>query len=263
MTELQALFLGILQGLTEFLPISSSGHLVLAESFLNLHIKAEDLQGFDVLLHAATALALLLTYHKTWLKLAMSCFKPDHKSRRLLILLIAACIPAGIAGVFLQDYIAESFRSPGSVATAFCITGLVLLFGPKLHRGALKKDVSRMHALVMGCAQALAIVPGFSRSGFTIASGEAAGLHREKALDFSFLMATPVILGAALLTFKDVLKGDVFLPRASVSITGVIASFVSSIVAIVFLKKFVARFGLEWFAAYLIPLGLAVLWHVA
>lgn len=255
MTVLQALFLGAVQGLTEFFPVSSSGHLVIAEELLHTGFDAEDLLGFDILLHAATALALLLIYRRTWTDIALAPLRRDGANLKLLALLITASVPAGIIGVLFEDQITEIFRSLHMVAGAFCMTGIVLIVGPRFARGKASDQDTWRTALIMGIAQAIAIVPGLSRSGLTIAAGQGSGLSRARAMDFSFLMATPVILGATLLTMIEAWRGGMILPSATACAVGFTTSFFSSIFAVFFLRSFVVRFGLEWFALYLIPAG--------
>jgi undecaprenyl-diphosphatase len=253
------LFLGVLQGLTEFLPVSSSGHLVLAETFLQLPIAERDLLGFDVLLHAATALALLLCYAKMWWKIGRSAFVPDPQHRRLLGLLILATIPGAVAGVLLDDWIAEYTRSVTVVAIALMGTATMLILSAFGRGNGGVHTISVRQAMMIGVAQACALVPGLSRSGLTISVGQLSGLARREALDFSFLMAFPIIVGASAMTGIDVLRGEVQLPPLFISITGFIASFVVSILAIFSLRRFVVKFSLAWFALYLFPAAIALL----
>jgi len=271
MTMFHAFFLGILQGLTEFLPISSSGHLVLAELFFGIHIAPENLQGLNIMLHAGTLLALLMVYAKTWWTLLTAPFATKKKSDNTIVLLVIATIPAGIVGVLYEDVIAQYFQSLMSVGLAFFATGLVLLLGeccPKhqsflhkiLHpRANATKHFTIRSAFVVGVAQALAIIPGLSRSGLTISTGRMLGLERKQALDFSFLMVVPVIGGATVLTLKDVITGAVILPSMSIVMMAMIMSCISSIFAILFLRKYIVRNGLVWFAPYLFALSLVII----
>lgn len=259
MTFIEAVLLGALQGLTEFLPVSSSGHLVLAETFLQLQIHPTDLQGFDVLLHVATALALLLVYAKTWKKILLSPMNKDAQHQKLLLYLVLATIPGAVAGLLLKDSIAEHFRSVTSVATALFVTGIVLLIA---HRSRGKKGMQSMNlatVFAMGCAQACALVPGLSRSGLSISAGQVMGLKRQEALDFSFLMALPIIFGAFAVTAGDLLHGSIVMPELSTALIGFVASFFSSLLAIVFLRKFIARHSLAWFTLYLLPISIYIL----
>jgi len=255
MGSVDALFLGILQGLAEFLPISSSGHLILLETWLPLSMDPRSLLAFDILLHTATALALLLCYAGTWWRIMKSPFTGDRTHRRLLLLLIIATIPGAIIGAFFEEAVAGQFRSIASVAVAFLITSTLLLAA---HRARGKLTTERMawkQALPIGLMQAVALIPGISRSGSTISMGQMMGLRREEALDFSFLMAFPIIVGASLSAFMDFMSGNVVPLPLAVVLTGFLSSFGVSMIAILLLRRFVARHSLAWFALYLVPLA--------
>lgn len=260
MTTFHALFLGLLQGLTEFLPISSSGHLVLAEAFLGLDIDPKSMQGFDVLLHAGTLLALLCCYAQTWWRIIASLWSRQYPTERgMLILLIIATVPAAIIGVLFEDVITFQLRSPQLVAFFLFLTGVVLLLGE--WRPASKKNGGmRFHqSFLIGLAQACALIPGASRSGLTISAGRWVGLSRREALDFSFLMLAPVAAGASILTLIDVVTGEVLLPALSMTLWGFFASFVSSALAILFLRRWVVSHSLAWFVLYLFPVSLILI----
>lgn len=259
MTILQSFILGVLQGLTEFLPVSSSGHLVIAESLLNLSVPVEALQGFDVLLHAGSGLALLIIYRKLWTGMLLSLTRRSGEERKTLVALVFATIPAGIAGVLLEETIASHFRSPSSVALSLIVTAFVLYLGEQMKGHKSLTGVRLSQALGIGCAQALALVPGLSRSGLTISAGRASGLSRHEALDFSFLMALPIIAGATVLTMHDIMKGTVHIPAFSIAITGVLSSFAASILAITLLRTLVLRHSLIWFAPYLLSVAVLLL----
>lgn len=241
MSIVHALVLGVLQGLTEFLPVSSSGHLVLAEKLLNLHIDPRDMQAMNVLLHAGTLLALLLIYARTWITLLMS-------ERRKLVLLVIATIPGACIGLLFEDAIAQYVQSLFYVGIAFAVTGIVLILGEVVQE---PKKLTTRSAFVVGCAQALALVPGLSRSGLTISAGRLMGLDRSAALDFSFLMAVPIIAGATAITLIDVVAGTIVLPTLSITLTAVAMSFLASVFAIVFLRAFIVHRSLAWFSPYL------------
>ena len=259
MTALQALLLGILQGLTEFLPVSSSGHLILLEAWLPLSADPRSLLTFDILLHAATALALLLCYAGTWWRIAASPFTGDRVHRRLLLLLIIATIPGAVAGVFFEETVAGSLRSVESVAFAFLATSALLLIAHRARGSLTTARMTWKHVLPIGLIQAVALIPGISRSGSTISAGQLTGLTRAQALDFSFLMAFPIIVGASLSACADVMSGNVApLPLATV-LTGFLSSFGVSVIAILSLRKFVARHSLAWFTLYLVPLAFFLL----
>lgn len=264
MTLLQAITLGVLQGLTEFLPVSSSGHLVLGEHLLNVHIEQGNMQVLNILLHAGTLLALLLAYAPVWRDLLLAPWKKDEQSIRRLALLILATFPAAVIGVLFEQVIAGYFQSLLSVGVAFACTGLVLILGECCpnHRDTLLSRLlhpmkqgphilTTRSALLVGVAQAFALVPGLSRSGLTISTGRLMGLNRKDALDFSFLMATPIIAGASVMSLKDLLSGSVTLPSVTIVTLAVAVSFATSLLAIIFLRSFVVRRSLAWFAPYL------------
>ena len=260
----QALFLGIVQGLTEFLPVSSSGHLVILESFLGINIGSKSLMGFDIILHAGTLVGLLIIYGTVWLKMFRAFFNTDIPSqpgmtgeyRALFLSLIVATIPAVLAGVLLGDLIVDSFRSTTTVGMGLIVTALVLILGERYPQKHRTSDLGRLRALWIGIAQACALIPGLSRSGLTMGAGRMTGMSRRKALDFSFMMAVPVIAGATLLTLIDSFAGTLELPALSAELTGFFSSLIVSVVAILFLRTWIIKRSLSWFAVYLIPMGL-------
>lgn len=262
---MQAIVLGALQGVAEFLPISSSGHLVLAEHVLQLQIAPADMQVLNVLLHAGTLLALLIAYAPVWKSLLLAPLKRDTSNLRRLVLIIVATIPGACVGVLFEDWIALQFQSLLYVAIAFACTGVILLVGeygreaPKktllqklLHpmSGEPRKLTTRS-AFFIGVTQACALIPGISRSGITISAGRLLGLERKDALDFSFLMATPIIGGATLVSLFSLTSGTVALPPVPVVALAVAVSFVTSLLSIMFLRSFVVRRSLGWFSPYL------------
>ena len=258
MTNIDAFILGLVQGITEFFPISSSGHLVLVEHLRNVHIDPISMQGFNVLLHTGTLLALVLCYANRWKEILLSPFSKDYAHQRLLFFLILVSIPAAVCGFLLEDRIA-AFSSLPVVGVSFLVTAAVLVLGEKRTNGNTIAALTYKDILCIGVAQAFALVPGLSRSGLTISAGRMAGLRREDALDFSFLMATPVIAGATLLAVIDIAEGAISLPDPSTMLMGILASCVLSIFSILFLRRLVAHHSFAWFAVYLIPLGIVCL----
>lgn len=240
MNFLQAILLGLLQGITEFLPISSSGHLIIAESLLGLDIS--QLKDFDIVLHVGTLLAIVLYFWKDFLK------------PKLWPLLILGSLPAMLVGFFLEDLIDATFRSAQSVAVMLVVVGL-LFFLPS--RGQESK-ITPLRAFLMGCAQAVAIIPGVSRSGSTIWTGTLLGLKREEAARFSFLLGSIAIAGAGFLTALDL---DSVSLAPSLLLTGFLSAFLSSLLAIVWLMRFLKNHSLKAFGVYRIVLGLIlILW---
>lgn len=259
MTTLQAFILGVLQGVTEFLPVSSSGHLVLVESFFNLQIDPLSMQGFNVLLHAGTLLALLFCYCKQWKRLILSPFTGDNTYRRLFIILVVATIPGAIAGLAFEDTIANKFSSPSVVAVAFLVTALVLIIGERAEQARRIEHLAWTRVLFIGVAQACALVPGLSRSGFTISAARMLRIERRDALDFSFLLAAPIIAGATLVSILGYSRGTVELPGMQIVMVGLVSSFIASMLAIRFLRSFVTRHSLAWFSWYLVAVSVILL----
>jgi undecaprenyl-diphosphatase len=253
-TVTHALLLGIIQGFTEFVPISSSGHLLLAETWMAL--PAASLQGFDIFLHGGTLVALLLCYPRVWWNIFTSPFSGDRRARYLLFLLLIATVPGAVAGALFGDMIEESLRSPRITGVEFLINAGILLLAERMPQERLQNSMRWVHALMIGIAQAFALSPGLSRSALTVSAARALRFDRRDALDFSFLMAVPIIAGATAFTAADVLRGTVVVPSLAVTIVGVATACVSSVVAILWLRQFVARRSLAWFACYLIPVGL-------
>jgi undecaprenyl-diphosphatase len=204
MTTLQAIVLGVVQGLGEFLPISSSGHLVVVPWLLGW---PEHGLSFDVALHVGTLAAVLYAFFDDWRRLIVSGIRGTLSGRpfadpdsRLLWLLAMASVPGAVAGVLLEDRAESAFRSPALVAGAMALMGLVLFVADRAARGTGDaRGVTVRDALLIGLSQALAIIPGVSRSGATISTALLLGYRREEAARFSFLLATPIVVGAAAL----------------------------------------------------------------
>jgi undecaprenyl-diphosphatase len=259
-TVLQALVLGVLQGLAEFLPISSSAHLTLVPWLL--HWRDPGL-AFDVALHFGTLLAVLWYFRAQWAALigaAVSIVahrRIETEEERRLLYLIVATIPGAIAGLALEKYAESAFRDPRLVATVLIIMGIVLWWVDK--RAAQDRPLQSMRwsdAILIGLAQMFAIIPGVSRSGSTITAGRALRLTREGAAVFSFLMSMPIIAAASLLKLPHVLKTEgIDAPL----VVGVVASALSGWLAISVLLRFVVRRSYGVFAIYRVVVGLIVL----
>lgn len=267
MNLIQALILGLIQGLTEFLPVSSSGHLVLAEKLLGLG--TSNLR-FEVAMHLATLLAVFFAFHRKIIKLLKAAFwgrmrlvngkwQFSDDNLKQALLLILATIPAGIIGIIFDDYIEAVFNNPIAASIALLVTGGIL-FGTGLVPKREEK-IGWRRALIIGFAQAVAIMPGISRSGSTISAGIYSGAQQEKSAEFSFLLSIPVILGAGLLKFKDVISTG--LPQSElIAITvGGLAAAVSGYLAINLLLKIVRNSRLQYFSYYCWAVGvLSLLW---
>lgn len=268
---LQALILGIVQGLTEFLPVSSSGHLVLFSTWLGDAFFAQEQPLLFVLaLHVGTLLPVLYFYRENLREIVMSPWDGpgpgetglmrwlfDHDARRMAVLVILGTVPTGLIGVLFKDHFETLFSDPKRVAMALLVTG-VLLMATRGREGT--DDPSLLNvktALLIGLAQGLAITPGISRSGTTIAVALFLGFHRELAARFSFLLSIPAICGAVVLELKDGVD------MAGTDWAAVGVGFASSMVvgylALVMLVALVKRGGLHHFAWYLWPVGVAAL----
>ncbi len=250
---LWALILGIIQGLTEFIPVSSSGHLILAEKLFNAPVG--DLL-FDVMLHIGTLAALVIYFRKEIAGILTAVFKGG--DRRLGLYIALGTVPAIILGLLLQPLAEDSLRSTGLVAFNLLVVGLVMLWVDRLPGS---KDVEKMNnpsALAIGAAQGLALIPGVSRSGITIVAGRWLGFSREAAARFSFLLAIPVTFGAIL---KLSFSGNVgnITSNISVFMVGILAAAISGYLAIDFLLKFLAKHKLAVFAYYRIGLAILVI----
>jgi undecaprenyl-diphosphatase len=211
-TPVQALVLGILQGLGEFLPISSSGHLIVFPWLLGWDVQS---LSFDVALHVGTLAAVLWAFRGDWAAIAVRTWQGLRRGNpfaepegRLLGLLALGSVPAAVAGVLLEDWAETTFRSPGLVAVTMAVMGIVLfLADQRAAQAGPPRPVTVRDALYIGCAQAMALVPGVSRSGATITMGLFLGYGRQEAARFSFLLATPITFGAALLKVPHLFEG--------------------------------------------------------
>ena len=250
-----AAVLGIVQGITEFLPISSTAHLALAERVLGLDAARYGL-SFTVALHLGTLLAVLIYFFETWLGLVKDAFRGRFA---LLGLLVIATIPAGIAGLLFDDVIEGPLRDPVVIAAALAIGSVVFLIAESMGRANDRTEARPTDALVIGIAQSLALIPGLSRSGMTISAGLVRGLRRDQAARLSFVLSTPAVMAAAAKTFLDASKADTLLARPEPLLVGFVASFISGIIAIWGLVRFLRRNSLAWFVPYRFALAAAIL----
>jgi len=264
MTYLEALILGIIQGLTEFLPVSSSGHLELGSVILGT--SNEENLLFAVILHLATALSTVIVFRKYIWEVIGGIFEFKwNDSWKFILLMVISMIPVGIVGVFFQDEIESLFTGNILlVGTMLLITGVLLMFTHFKNDG--KKEVTPLIAMMIGLAQAIAVLPGISRSGSTIATALLLGVEKSKATQFSFLMVLVPIFGASFLKFKDYLEAPEVGGNTSVSvlIVGFFAAFISGYVACSWMIRIVKKGKLTYFAAYCFVIGLmAIAFHYA
>ncbi|WP_406603410.1 undecaprenyl-diphosphate phosphatase [Neolewinella aurantiaca] len=257
MELLKALVLGIVQGLTEFLPVSSSGHLELAKWIMQDDSLAAESMLMTVTLHAATALATLVVFRKDVLEIISDLFKFKwNDGTKFSALIILSMVPAAVVGVLFDDLLEALFdKQIVLVACMLILTGLLLFLADRARNT--NKDVGFKDAVIIGLAQAVAILPGISRSGATISTSVLLGIDREKSARFSFLMVVPLILGKMA---KDLLDGDfsgtVSIPELSI---GFIAAFLTGIAACVWMIKLVKKAELKWFAYYCFAVAAIVL----
>ena len=248
MDILQAIILGIVQGLTEFLPVSSSGHLIVFKKLFGLEAETFGLT-FDIAVHMATLVAVIVVLWKDILPLLK---KPIQK---YVGLIIVATIPAGLIGMLFNDTIEEISQSGGFLGIAFLITALVLFLSEKVGRQAKKReDITYVDALVIGGAQAVAIMPGISRSGSTLSAGLIMGLKKAEAVTFAFMMSIPIIAASAVLGVKDILEAPENFDW-TVVVAGMIAAGVTGYFAVRFMVNFFKKHSVKGFAIYVAVLG--------
>ena len=258
MTGVDAVFLGVLQGATEFLPVSSSGHLILAEYFLGL---TDTSLAFDVTLHLGTLLAVLSYFWKDWFGMATALLPGSHEDpdyRRLLFFLLAGTVPGAAAGYFLEGIASTVFRSPWIVVAALSGVALLLWLAEKVARQ--KLDFSKINlksAVLIGISQALAIVPGTSRSGITITTGLFLGFNRRAAARFSFLLSAPIIAGAGLYEGLKLWENG-FACMGLDYVWGFLASLISGYVVIAFLMRYLVHHTFYPFIYYRLVLAAIV-----
>jgi undecaprenyl-diphosphatase len=264
MTVLEAIILGIVQGLTEFLPISSSGHLVLVPDLFG--IPAPPL-AFDVLLHLATVVAIIGYFYREVRAMVLSFVAPSRLPaddvkvfRRLALWLIVGSVPAGIVGLAFGDFVEGLFESTLVVGVFLLVTSAIMVSAEMVAKRTAHKrkmgEMSLFDALVVGSFQALAVVPGLSRSGATISGGLYLGFHRTAAARFSFLLGIPAIAGAGLLQAGGMAEG--FSEAGAAYLAGAAAALVSGMLAVHFLLRFLRNRGLIVFAVYTAVLGALV-----
>ena len=255
MNEIDAIILGVIQGLTEFLPVSSSGHLEITRELLDTNQLPSDNLLMTSVLHFATALSTILVFRKDIYDLIKGLFDKENKSSKSYIIkILIAIVPAGLVGFLLSDEI--EFLFSGNmilVGIMLIITGTILFLTKILKTKNFK--ISSVHALIIGLSQAFAVIPGISRSGATICTSLFLGNNKSEAAKFSFLIVIPVIFGAIL---KDVLSGDIFDNEIKISILiiGFISSFLTGVLACKLMLKIVANNNLIYFSFYCFVLGI-------
>ncbi len=262
MNIFQAIVLGLVQGLAEFLPISSSGHLILSRALLGISDATAASGGymmFDILLHAGTLAAVVVVFWKDW----MGILRNPFRSKTLLLLFIAS-LPALFIAVLLND-ILESFFTGWFLGFSFLLTAVFMYLAQTVsQRGGRHtqraEEPGYKHAVSMGCMQAVALLPGVSRSGSALLGGLASGLSRQAAAKFAFMMSAPAILGSLLIEGRSALKEGLFdqleiMPTA----IGMVVAAVSGYLAIRFMLRLISKISLKWFALYVAVVGIIVI----
>lgn len=236
----EAIILGIVQGLTEFIPVSSTAHLVFLPELFGWH-GSVDSMAFDVALHFGTTLALLAFFWRDWMDILFN-------NRRLLWLILAGSVPAGVVGIMFKKVIEESFRTPPLMASMLVLFGFIMFAAEKFGGRKTLSDFKLPDAVTVGLAQALALVPGVSRSGATISAGLFMGYSRPAAARFSFLLSTPAICGATLLESKHIMHG--LDADMSIFAAGFVTSLLAGWGALLFLMRYLERHSVNVFVYY-------------
>lgn len=262
MSYLSAVILGLVQGVAEFLPISSSGHLAILQKFFRLADVEHDHMFFDVLLHLGTLIAVFAAYRRDIGDLLREFFrmlhlqpvprhqKPDYPKRRMILMLILATLPLVLV-LPVKDYVEGLYTNTFFIAGALVVTGGLLFLSDRFSRGSKdEKSIRVSDALFVGCAQAIAVVPGLSRSGTTIAAGMNRGFNRSFAVKFSFLLSIPAVLGANLLSFVDAVQSGFDSSLLPVYLVGVLVAMVSGYASIILLRYIAGKGRFGGFAYY-------------
>ena len=271
---LKVIVLGIVEGITEWLPISSTGHLILVDEFLKLKASDDFKEMFDVVIQLGAILAVIVIYFKKLWPIDRE--NDRHKvmwNKEKLVLwgkILIACVPAAIIGILFDDVIDKIFYNPYVVSITLIVYGIAFIVIETLHKGKEFKitDLSKMTiktALIIGVFQVLALIPGTSRSGATIVGAMLIGTDRTTAAEFTFYLAIPVMLGASLLKVAKFVVGGGILGTAEIVylLVGMAVAFIVSVVVIKFLMSFIKKHDFKVFGIYRIILGIAVLVYFA
>lgn len=238
---IESLILGIVQGLTEFIPVSSTAHLILLPHFFGWEGAVNSL-SYDIALHGGTLFSLLLYFRDQWIKIIT-------RDRGLLLAITAGTIPAGIAGILMKDIVSGTLRRPAVIAASLFLFGIIMLAAERKKSDRGFSSIGLRDAVLIGLAQATALIPGVSRSGITISAGLFSGIEREASARFSFLLSMPVIAGATLLEGIQIVKNPGSYDL-SLFLSGFIASAITGFLTIKFLLWFFRKFSLRTFVYY-------------
>ena len=268
MSFIEVLILGFIQGIAEFLPISSSAHLIIFRDIFGIGagISANMDLTFDIALHFGTLLAIGVFFFWDFIKMIQKGFTKGVKDDdgKILWYLVAATIPAAIVGVLFEEPIEKVIRSNYVViALALAIMGIIIYLADKYSKQTKNiKQMTLKDAIIIGCSQVFALIPGFSRSGTTIAAGRVLGLERESAAKFSFFLSAPVVLGAVTLQLIKDSAWSVIAANLSTFILGIVVSFVVGILCIKYLLKYLQKHNFKIFMIYRVVLAMIVLLYV-
>ena len=261
MTIFQALILGIIQGLTEFLPISSSGHLDIIPWILGWNNNPEfniAFEGFDVALHFGTLLAIAIFFFKDWIKLIVGGYNQVVKKKkttegRMFWYLVIATIPGGIIGLLLDTFVGDTLKKPVIIAISLIIMGIILYIVDKKSKSSTDYEhMSFKQTFLIGLSQCLAFIPGVSRSGITMTTGRAMGVDRESVARYSFMLSASIVLAATTFKCKDFVFSIPFF-------VGILASFIVGIIVIKWLLNFLKKGSFKSFAIYRVIFGIVIL----
>lgn len=257
----QALILGIIQGLTELLPISSSGHLNIIPwmfNWTNSEVFSIEFEGFDVALHFGTLLAIGIFFFKDWIKLIRGGFnqvfkKKNTKEGKMFWYIVIATIPGGIIGLILDKFVGDGLKSPLIIALALIIMGIILYFVDKKCKSDTKyEQMTFKQTFLIGLSQCLAFIPGVSRSGITMTTGRLMGIDRSSTAKYSFMLSAPIVLAATILKLKDFVFNIPFF-------VGILASFIVGILVIKFLLNYLKKGSFKIFAVYRVIFGFIII----
>lgn len=261
MTVFQSLILGVIQGLTELLPISSSGHLDIIPWILgwtNSEAFNIAFEGFDVALHFGTLLAIGIFFFKDWIKLIKGGFnqvfkKENTKEGKMFWYIVAATLPGGILGLILDKFVGDGLKQPLIIATALIIMGIILYIVDKKAKTNTKyEQMTFKQTFLIGLSQCLAFIPGVSRSGITMTTGRAMEVERESVAKYSFMLSAPIVLAATILKLKDFVFSIPFF-------VGILASFIVGILVIKFLLNYLKKGSFKIFAIYRVIFGIVII----
>lgn len=250
----QALILGIIQGLTELLPVSSSAHLTIIPMIFKWSVP----EAFDVALHFGTLLAIIIFFFKDWLELIKGGYnyaikKEKTTQGKMFWYIVLATIPGGVIGYILDHFCEDYLKNPIIIAIALIVMGIILYIVDKKAKSKVKyEDMNLKQTFLIGLSQALAFIPGVSRSGVTITTARTMGITREAAAKYTFLLSTPIVFAATVLKFKDFVFNLPF-------VIGVISSFLVGLLVIKFLLQYLKKGSFKAFAIYRVIVGLLII----